>query len=94
MVPTPSDPPVNLPTVESGVYESLLTARLHQALNASTDQVLDLQDVDEVEQPLVIARHLASLIERALQAARTAEARIPVEPARASWSRSCVELLT
>ena len=71
-----SDPPVNLANMEPGVYESLLTARLHQALNANTDQVPDLQDVDEAEQPLVIARHLAGLIERALQGARTAEARM------------------
>lgn len=62
--------------MEPGVYESLLTARLHQALKANADQVPDLQDVDEAEQPLVIARHLAGFIERALQGARTAEARM------------------
>ena len=71
-----SDAPVNLAAMDPGVYESLLTARLHQALNANTGQVPDLQDIDEAEQPLVIARHLAGLIERALGAARTAEARI------------------
>ena len=61
--------------MEPGVYESLLTARLHHVLNVNTGQVPDLQNVDEAEQPLVIARHLAGLIERALQGARTAEAR-------------------
>ena len=62
--------------MEQGVYESLLTTRLRQALNASTDQVSDLKDVDEAEQPQAISRHLARLIEQALKAARTSEARI------------------
>lgn len=64
--------PANLLTMEPGVYESLLTARLQQALNASTDQVSDLKDIDEAEQPPgAVARHLARLIEQALKAART-----------------------
>lgn len=62
--------------MEPGVYESLLTARLQQALNASTDQVSDLKDIDEAEQPQAIARHLARLIEQALKAARTPQTRI------------------
>ena len=69
-------PPVSLQLVEPGVYESLLTARLKQLLEASVDQVADLKDVDQAEQPQVIARHLAKLIERALASARTPEARI------------------
>lgn len=64
--------------MELGVYESLLTARLHQALAASSGIVSDLRDVDEAEQPLVIARHLAALIEQALKSARTPEARIAI----------------
>ena len=68
--------PITVGIVEPGVYESLLTARLHQALNASTNQVSDLKDVDEAEQPQAIARHLGRLIERSLKGARTADARI------------------
>lgn len=68
--------PANLLTMEPGVYESLLTARLQQALNASTDQVSDLKDIDEAEQPQAIARHLTRLIEQALKAARTPQTRI------------------
>ncbi len=73
-----SGPPTNLRGVEPGVYESLLTARLHQALTGSPGIVSDLRDVDEAEQPLVIARHLAGLIEHALKVARTPEARIAI----------------
>ncbi|MEI8082859.1 MAG: DEAD/DEAH box helicase family protein, partial [Actinomycetes bacterium] len=62
--------------MEPGVYESLLTARLQQELTAHPELVSDFQDVDEAEQPLAIARHLARLIEQALRAARTPEARI------------------
>lgn len=64
--------------MEPGVYESLLTARLHQALAASPGIVTDLQDVDDAEQPLVIARHLSRLIEQSLRLARTPEARIAI----------------
>ncbi len=58
------------------MYESLLTARLQQELNAHPELLSDLQDVDDAEQPLAIARHLAHLVERALRATRTREARI------------------
>ena len=70
-----SHPAVSLQTVEPGVYESLLTARLKQLLDGSVDQVADLKDVDEAEQPQIVARHLAGLIERTLRTARTPEAR-------------------
>ena len=56
----------------------MLTARLHQVLAAHAELVPDLQDVDEAEQPLAIARYLAGLIERALRTARTADARIAI----------------
>lgn len=73
-----SEARTTLGNVEPGVYESLLTARLHQALTASPGIVSDLKDVDDAEQPLVIARHLAKLIEQSLRLARTPEARIAV----------------
>jgi HKD family nuclease len=57
--------------VEEGLYESLLTERLQQALAARPDLHPELGSVDEAEQPLTIARHLTPLIERALRAART-----------------------
>ena len=62
--------------MEPGVYESLLTDRLNQLLNTNAHLVCDLRDVEEAEQPQMIARHLARLIERALRAAPTPEARI------------------
>jgi superfamily II DNA or RNA helicase/HKD family nuclease len=61
--------------VELGVYESLLTERLHKMLAASVDQVPDVTDVDEAEQPQILTRHLAGLIQRVLTTARTTEAR-------------------
>jgi len=57
--------------MEPGVYESLLTDRLNQLLNTNADLVCDLRDVEEAEQPQMIARHLARLVEKALRAAPT-----------------------
>jgi len=71
-----SGAPVSLRFVEYGVYESLLTERLHQMLIAKAEQVAELKDVDDAEQPQVIARHLGKLIEQALRAARTPDVRI------------------
>jgi superfamily II DNA or RNA helicase/HKD family nuclease len=71
-----SAPRANVPPMEPGVYDELLTARLHQLLNAKPELVSDLKDVDEADQPLAIARHLAGLIEGALRRTRTADARI------------------
>ena len=62
--------------MELGVYDALLTARLHRMLNANPELVSDLKDVDEADQPLAIARHLAGLIEGALRRTRTPDARI------------------
>ncbi|MEZ0362642.1 DUF3427 domain-containing protein [Mycobacterium sp. pUA109] len=61
--------------MDEGLYESLLTDRPYQALAAQTDLRANMDTVDEAEQPLTLARHLAPLIERALRTARTAEAR-------------------
>lgn len=64
--------------MEPGVYESLLTTRLRRELDASTNLSSVLKDVDEAEQPLAIARHLASLIEAALRTSRTSQARVAI----------------
>ena len=64
--------------MKPGVYEALLTARLQQELSASTNLVHDLKNVDEADQPLAITRHLSVLIEQALKAARTPEARVAI----------------
>lgn len=65
--------------MEPGVYESLLTARLRQQLDANVHVITaDIKDVDDAEQPLAIARHLSCLIEDALKTARTADARIAI----------------
>lgn len=61
--------------METGLYESVLTSRLHSALGESTGLHTELSTVDESEQALVLARHLSPLIERQLRAARGAEER-------------------
>lgn len=71
-----SDRSATLPGVWQGLYESLLTERLYQALAESTDLRPRIELVDEGEQPLVLARHLTPLIERSLRAASTSQERI------------------
>jgi hypothetical protein len=61
--------------VHEGLYESLLTERLHQVLGARPDLHADIDSVDDAEQPLTIARHLTLLIDRSLRATSTPEDR-------------------
>lgn len=61
--------------MDEGLYESLLTDRLENDLVARPDLLAQFAAVDEAEQPLTLARHLAPLIERALRTARTADER-------------------
>jgi HKD family nuclease len=64
--------------VYEGLYELLLTERLHQALAGRPDLHAEIDSVDEGEQPLTIARHLTPVIERSLRAAATPQARADV----------------
>ena len=59
-----------------GIYESLLTDQLNQQLQQRDDLQAEYGTVDEAEQALTIARHLAPIIERAMRGAGTAEGRI------------------
>ncbi|ORB28014.1 DUF3427 domain-containing protein [Mycolicibacterium parafortuitum] len=61
--------------METGLYESVLTSRLHSALADTSGLHTELSTVDDAEQALVLARHLSPLIERQLRAARGAEER-------------------
>lgn len=63
------------PRVDKGLYESLLTERLHRALEQETDLRAEYGAVDEAEQPLTIARHLTPIIEKSLRAARSVDGR-------------------
>ncbi|MCV7257018.1 DUF3427 domain-containing protein [Mycobacterium shimoidei] len=58
-----------------GLYESLLTERLQQALAARPDLHPMFDSIDDAEQPLAIARHLSAVIERSLRAAATPQDR-------------------
>ena len=64
-----------VPGVDEGLYESLLTERLHRALAGRSDLRPEIDTVDDAEQPLAIARHLAPLIERAVRSAATPQER-------------------
>jgi hypothetical protein len=66
----------NVRFVHRGIYESLLTDHLKQQLDQEDDLKPEYGNVDEAEQALTIARHLAPIIERAMRGARTAEDRI------------------
>lgn len=59
-----------------GIYESLLTDQLAQQLEQSADLLASYGTVDEAEQALTIARHLAPIIEGAMRRAGTAEQRV------------------
>jgi hypothetical protein len=54
---------------------SLLTDRLNAALAARADLQADTGSINDAEQPLTLARHLTPILEGALRAAGTAEAR-------------------
>ena len=62
--------------MDSGIYESLLTDQLNQQLQQRDDLRVEYGFVDEAEQALTIARHLAPIIERAMQGAGSAEERV------------------
>src|ERR1700691_6451922 len=66
----------NVRFVHRGIYESLLTDQLNQQLEQQDDLQAEYGTVDEAEQALTIARHLAPIIERAMRGAGAAEARV------------------
>ena len=66
----------NVRFVRRGIYESLLTDQLNQQLEQQDDLQAEYGTVDEAEQALTIARHLAPIIERAMRGASTAEDRV------------------
>ena len=59
-----------------GIYESLLTDQLKEQLEQEPELKAAYGTVDEAEQALAIARHLAPIIERAVRGAGSAELRI------------------
>ena len=61
--------------MELGVYESLLTGKLFRTLTENGELYPEYQSVDDAEQPIAIARHLAPIIERSMRVARTADDR-------------------
>ncbi|MFV8320987.1 DUF3427 domain-containing protein [Mycobacterium sp. 23] len=59
-----------------GIYESLLTDQLSEQIRRCDDLQPNYGTVDESEQALTIARHLAPIIERAMRIAGTVDERV------------------
>jgi superfamily II DNA or RNA helicase/HKD family nuclease len=77
---------ITLRHVDLGVYESLITERLHRELEGQADLRPEYSAVDDAEHALTIVRHLAPIIERSLRSAGTAED-------RAALARNILEVL-
>src|SRR5680860_464694 len=56
--------------MQTGIYESLVTRGLSQSLSEITDLQQVIQDVDEADQPHVLARHVGAAVLRSLQSTR------------------------
>lgn len=59
-----------------GLYESLLTTRLQALLDRQSGKARILQDVDEGDQPHVLARHVSTAVHRALTAEKDSARRL------------------
>ena len=59
-----------------GLYESLLTRRLQELLDQHTGVQHIMNNVDEGDQPHVLARHVAASLQRALAAEKDADRRL------------------
>jgi hypothetical protein len=66
--------PGKLPAMQEGLYESLVTEELAAALEQLDGLSTALGDIDPADQPHVLARHVASQVER-----RLAEIRDPLK---------------
>ncbi len=59
-----------------GLYESLITHELESRLVADTSRVADRAGVDDADAPEVLARHVRTVVLRALRSERTSEGRL------------------
>lgn len=64
--------------MELGLYESLLTQELAGRLSTVSDLDQSSSKVDEADQPHVLARHIQSIVQRALEAAKDPDQRIRI----------------
>ena len=61
--------------MDQGIYESVLTEQL-SALVAASELIPDIGGIDPGDQPHVLARHVAAVVQRALEARRNPEDRM------------------
>jgi superfamily II DNA or RNA helicase/HKD family nuclease len=64
--------------VQEGLYESVLTERLQQLLSADGRKEADIARIEEVEQPIVLTRHLGPIIQQTLRGVRDPEKRVDI----------------
>lgn len=72
--------------MDEGLYESLLTARSADELASVRDLVTEIRNVDQAEQPEVLARHLRDAVARRLSAT-------PSEPLRVDLVNRLLSIL-
>lgn len=60
----------------AGLYERIVTGRLRRALAAVEDLVPEIADVDEAEEPGILARHIFDVAHRSLSTRRRSSERI------------------
>ena len=61
--------------MDQGIYESVLTGQLSEML-AGSDLVPDIAGIDPGDQPHVLARHVAAVVQRALEARKDPDDRL------------------
>ena len=71
----PGSSSANVRRMDQGIYESLLTERLAAELAGAEGVLPDYDTVDDTEQPLALARHLAPIIEHSMRGLRSVEDR-------------------
>lgn len=62
--------------MQEGIYESLLTRELSQALEAVAELAPELRDVDSADLSGVLSRHIAQVVERVLSSMKDVERRV------------------
>lgn len=75
---TGSDLPGKLAAVEDGLYEALITDQLTRALAPLPADATTVSKLDVAEQPQVLARHVADIVRRRIEAASDEAERLDV----------------
>ena len=66
------------PTLDEGLYESVVTHDLDRQLQGLTTLAPDVRKVDDADLPHVLTRHVTAVVEQALTSARSTEQRLTI----------------